>query len=273
MKLCGKWTLQGWYKTERADKKMKKVKLLMILGLVLGLILPQNALASYYDLYGPQAVRNDKVVNLGTLEMYLDSGRLKAGDSAVFSLPADFEFRNQNNELMTDSDWEFYQKNTVVYVGSGANYFAFPASLNGEANGLYQEEEPPFQVEQINSNEILFTVNSEPEEGLACYFRLELGQIYIPKDYWGEVGVVLEVDGDSGFIALQENDTATDNPETSVYPTLNPSDEPKPAAETIQAEQPEPTPLLETPVETKAEVVGFWAKLQQLMESVYQSGQ
>ncbi len=251
---------------------MRKSRLWLVLLLTLALMLPSPAWASYYDLYGPGAVRNDKVVRLGTLEMYLDNGRLKAGDSAIFSFPANFEFRNQRNELMTDGDWEFYQKGNSVYVGDSANYFVFPSQLNGENNGLYDENDPPFTVEQLGDNEILFTVNMELDENLACYFKLNLGQIYVPKDYWGEIEVNLEVDGDGGFIAITDkgNQAYQTHPTLTLPESQTVQPEVTPEVNPVESSPPLPETIPETISEEAATASGLWSQLQQLIESVYQ---
>lgn len=178
----------------------KKFSLLMAIVFAFTVMAPFGGIASAatgFDTLTAPTVDDNGVFELGRFEGVFAPGQLKVGDSVTFRLPNDFKFLKDTatdaNDVMDASDWSVSGN---VYGQSGGNYFEFPGTYLGNANGLKASD---VSVEKLDDDEIKLTINSITDSGEYAYFTFNLGSIWVDEGFEGDIEVSATAPNNSGF--------------------------------------------------------------------------
>ncbi|HAG06616.1 MAG TPA: copper amine oxidase, partial [Peptococcaceae bacterium] len=181
-------------------RKLRGIAILITLAFLLSLLPAGMAsAASGYEALQVPNVDDDSVDALGTVFAEIRAGALEVGDSVIFRLPADFEFKNgdeKTDPVMNNTDWENNEN------GTSGNRIVIPAKYGDEDNGLYLAG-AVLEYDMLDDNELKVTIDSVTDATYLsshnCYFYLYLPQIYIDEDFEGDIELVASAPSGSGF--------------------------------------------------------------------------
>ncbi|MGR6837130.1 copper amine oxidase N-terminal domain-containing protein [Syntrophomonas erecta] len=179
---------------KRRSKHLALILTLTLLAtFVIGIVPASAASGSLKALQAPD-VSDDAVEGLGTVLLSVTAGAVKAGDSVTFSLPSDFEFRENlasNSEIV--SSWTY-----AATEGAQPNMFVIPQSYSGDDNGLYGAD---ITLEVLDDNEVQLTVNKvgANNSNFDGYVYLYMGAVYVDSGFDGDIELTASAPSRSGF--------------------------------------------------------------------------
>ncbi|GAF25575.1 trypsin-like serine proteases, typically periplasmic, contain C-terminal PDZ domain [Moorella thermoacetica Y72] len=176
--------------------------LAMLVGLMVPLAAPASAADNYTALTAPN-VNDDSVATLGTIFAKFTAGQLKQGDSVIFRLPDNFEFRQAltSKDKMTEAQWntESVSGNVYYYGIKDANNIQIPETYSSDPNGLYGAK---LDISVLDDNEIQVTITDASNANLSsddAVFYLNLGAVYVESGFDGDINVAIDAPANSGF--------------------------------------------------------------------------